>query len=276
MILARLRSRFPRAYALLRDAYVRTPRHQEALRQQLEERNRRGAQRRAEEKALVDEHLLGRYVVANGPFAGMAYIADASGSALLPKLLGSYEEPIHPWIDELITHRSYDVIINVGCAEGYYAVGLARALPGCQVIAYDIDAEARERTTALAHRNGVPNVRVLAECTFAELDAHAGPRSLVLCDVEGYERELLDPSRSAALRRCDLVVECHDFLVPGVADLLIERFWETHVIHAVVDYPFRVRRYVAPDGTALASEVVARLADEQRPPRMRFLRMTAR
>ena len=64
-----------------------------------------------------------QYIIQNGHFKGMNYIKRSSGSALLPKILGSYEEPIQGWIKEVIEKK------NIGCAEGYYACGFARRLP---------------------------------------------------------------------------------------------------------------------------------------------------
>src|SRR4051812_47368421 len=64
-----------------------------------------------------------RDMVASGPFRGMRYTACAAGVA--PKVLGTYERELHDWIVGL-SSRGYECVVNVGCAEGYYAVGLAR------------------------------------------------------------------------------------------------------------------------------------------------------
>lgn len=74
-------------------------------------------------------------IVASGPFAGMRLHPEYSE---LPKFLGTYEANLHPAIRRL-TARRYDVILNIGCAEGYYAIGFARAVPGAQVQAFDTD-----------------------------------------------------------------------------------------------------------------------------------------
>ena len=115
-----------------------------------------------------------------GPFAGMRYVAAASGSQVLPKVLGSYEEPIQPWIEEIISGRKYDLIIDVGCAEGYYAVGFARRMPNVRIHAFDIDPRARERTGELAELNRVSDrVLVGAECTFDIFQTLGGSSTLV-------------------------------------------------------------------------------------------------
>jgi hypothetical protein len=148
-------------------------------------------------------------VVAEGPFAGMIYGKDIAEGCTVPKLLGCYEQELHPALYRAI-EADYGAILNIGCAEGYYAVGLARVLPTARVFAWDIDSAAREKTIRNAAANGVAD-RILVEGAFdaAQLDAFDGQRTLVICDVEGAEFELLDPAQSRALAGLDLIVELH-------------------------------------------------------------------
>jgi hypothetical protein len=46
----------------------------------------------------VERRIVQRYGcrVLDGPFAGMAYVAEAVGLAFVPKLLGAYERGLHP------------------------------------------------------------------------------------------------------------------------------------------------------------------------------------
>src|SRR5215831_5673376 len=50
------------------------------------------------ESRLIKESLNDDWTVRHGPFAGMRYAAVASGSLLSPKVIGSYEKPIHSWV----------------------------------------------------------------------------------------------------------------------------------------------------------------------------------
>src|SRR5436190_882004 len=64
--------------------------------------------------------------VLGGIFKGLQYPRfESSGSGLVTKLLGSYENELHPFIQQLGANK-YTEIIDIGCAEGYYAVGLAQ------------------------------------------------------------------------------------------------------------------------------------------------------
>jgi hypothetical protein len=166
--------------------------------------------------------------VQHGPFAGMRYLPQAAGSLLPPKLLGCYEAELHD-VWGRVTCRPYHTVVNVGCGEGYYAVGLARLLPAVQVFAFDCDPRAQELCLRLAALNGVAGrVAVAGECGTAQLQELARPRTLIVCDCEGGETALLDPARVPGLAVCDLVVELHDFLAPQTSRQLTERFAATH------------------------------------------------
>ena len=174
-------------------------------------------------------------VVQNGPFRGLKYLPESTGSSLLPKLLGTYEAALHPVLASVL-QRPYDNVINIGCAEGYYAVGLAQRLPGVPVIAFDTNPRAREMCARLADLNGVTNqLTILGECTPEVLAGFIGNRSLIICDCEGYEAELLDPDLMEGLNRCDLIVELHPLINAAIPDLFEGRFKQSHkssLVHA--------------------------------------------
>src|SRR5712672_3591091 len=63
-------------------------------------------------------------MVQQGPFRGMRYIDRALCSTLVPKWLGIYEREVGGCIEEAIT-LPFQTVVDIGAAEGYYAVGLA-------------------------------------------------------------------------------------------------------------------------------------------------------
>ena len=102
---------------------------------------------------LASEIELG--TVLSGPFEGMKYGSVISQCSLhYPKLLGSYESELHPWIQQ-VRDCTYEIVVDVGAAEGYYAVGIARLMPATKVIAYELDPGAREQLKKLASLNGL-------------------------------------------------------------------------------------------------------------------------
>jgi len=56
--------------------------------------------------------------VLSGPFESLEYLSQSLEGCYIPKILGWYEQPLHKTIEAVIS-TSYDVILNIGCAEGY-------------------------------------------------------------------------------------------------------------------------------------------------------------
>ena len=135
------------------------------------------------------------FVVQSGPFAGMKFHRSDVASTYLPLLIGSYEAETHAFIETAL-ERAPKIIVDVGCDAGYVAVGLALRAPAATVFAFDIRAEARSECRSLAGINQVEErVLVDGECTPEKLNTICSDRSLVFCDCEGYELELLIPTR---------------------------------------------------------------------------------
>lgn len=171
--------------------------------------------------------------VRSGLFAGMDYVVNAAEGALLPRLLGVYERELHPDLAAFAA-EGLDHVIDIGCAEGYYAVGLARLMPDVTVNAYDIDKVARRRCGLLAEANGVADRVVIREEFLGEDFARfSGSRVLVFIDAEGFEDDILRPDLYPALEAYNLVVETHPGMRPGVTERLIQRFATTHEIKQI-------------------------------------------
>ena len=182
-----------------------------------------------------------------GPFAGMTYAACERELSAASRL-GFYEAELHPYVEEIV-RRKYRRVVNIGCSFGYYAVGFARRMSDSEIFAFDINEIARERCRQLAEENGVADRIVIAERFDVEMfDRFQDERTLFICDIEGGERELLDPARSAALQCCDIVVELHDAIHPETSTDLPNRFRATHDVklvregaHAALELPEAMR-----------------------------------
>ena len=147
-----------------------------------------------------------------------------------PKILGTIEQDLHPFLMDL---SIYDHIINVGCAEGYYAVGPLKQSPRSRVTAFDIVEVERERCERLARLNGVwDRLTVLGECTSDFLDENCVPGSLVIMDIEGAESELLRACDPGKLRG-DLIVECHDVNGTSTEGAIVNILSGTHEVTVV-------------------------------------------
>jgi len=179
--------------------------------------------------------------VVKGPFQGMLLGINSSWGFgdTCSKLLGTYEEELHP-ILSTVTKTAYQWVIDIGCAEGYYSIGLALNMPTSKVIAFDISEKARQICRSVAEVNGVSErIEIKSECTpeslkpVIEMITRDGDHPFIKIDVEGCEYELLDPEVIPELKLCDILVECHDFARPNLTAILLQRFSKSHEISII-------------------------------------------
>jgi hypothetical protein len=213
--------------------------------------------------------------VSDGPFAGMSYLPEevATQGNLVSKLGGFYErelrEAVQRWPDE----PQPDVVVNVGCAEGYYAVGLALLLPQAQILAYDINLTLQDKCRRLAELNGVADrVTVGGECTPATLAGLRAQRLAVFCDCEGYELTLLDPTLAPILSSALIIVELHDLDDPRITPTLLARFEASHEIELIA----AVASSQAPVDLSYLTERQRQVVQTERPLPMNWADMRPR
>jgi hypothetical protein len=186
--------------------------------------------------------------VVSGPFQGMQYIVQSFASVFEPKLLGIYERELHKTIEEAVT-SGFTKVIDIGAAEGYYAIGLALRLPKAVVWAFEADEQARSLIRLIAERNNVSDrVHAMGLCRTEDLAAiiPGNEKTLIVCDVEGAEATLLNPQTVPGLRNSFLIVEMHTKTAPGIIEILRNRFSGTHHIRTIeqqprteFDYPYQ-------------------------------------
>ncbi|MDR0352912.1 MAG: 50S ribosomal protein L11 methyltransferase [Opitutaceae bacterium] len=213
--------------------------------------------------------------ILSGPFKGMRYITQSNGSVFFPKLIGCYEENLHPWLNE-IKKQKYEVILDIGCAEGYYAAGFAYNNYAQTVYAYDIDDIARKNAIELIAINGLSDrVFVRGLCTYEEIEKTTkDKKALVFCDIEGAEDLLLNPETIPALKNIDFIIETHDSLSKGVTDRLIERFQLTHRIQIESEHDINYNAY--PIFDSMSVKLRKQLSSEKRILGMVWLKLTVR
>lgn len=202
--------------------------------------------------------------VIAGPFKGLKLGAGDFFGRTIGKMLGAYEIEIAGAVEALVAAEP-DVVLDIGTADGYYAVGLARRLPRARVVGFDLAPIARHLTRRAARLNDVESrLTVLGACTPESMRSamRGAKRPAILCDCEGYEDVLLDPRATPELRGAMILVELHDMFVPGVTDRIRERFAATHTI---AEYGAQPRTTTdAPPGLGLSDEDLLYALDEGR------------
>jgi hypothetical protein len=187
--------------------------------------------------------------VAAGPFSGMRYIRRHYGDRWAPRLIGCYEEELHPELERAL-NQPVRYVVNIGSGDGYYAVGIALRLPNARIIAYDLTPMKQESLAELSTLNGVRNrIDIRGACSAQQLSAEELDSALVLCDCEGAEEDILDPQIVPWLRRATMIVELHPFYRHRVIEILTERFRESHDLKIIEEQQRDPARY-----TVLAGE----------------------
>ena len=174
--------------------------------------------------------------IVSGPFKGMRFDKNPMS---LPIVLGTYELEIQEVFDLLADHQ-FSRIVNIGAAEGHYAVGVALWKPQCQITAFEENSIYHSSIQRLAECNGVGSrVTIRGSCQPEDLQAMGEELndSFIIMDVEGYEKELLDPEKVPALRVATILVEVHDCFVPGCDEAIRRRFEESHLISSFTSRP---------------------------------------
>lgn len=173
-------------------------------------------------------------LVQTGPFQGMTIVPFFSwGDGDSPaKLLGIYEDELHGVVQDAVAANP-DLVVNVGCAEGYYSVGIGRLLPNAKSLAVDIVPAAVDICSKNFEVNGLKNYECLLRPTNAvwlDQTISKSTKPFIVMDCEGAELELLDPVQAPALSTATILVECHDCVQAGITDTLTERFSSTHKV----------------------------------------------
>jgi precorrin-6B methylase 2 len=221
-------------------------------------------------RILVRETLFpdGSISVLNGPFKGMKFLDEPVWGPITPKWIGSYEAPLSDVILEILNCPP-TVIIDIGCAEGYYAVGFASRLNGAIVYAFDCDWGSMRQTRKLAELNCVAcNVIVGNLCTFKDIsELSVGNDTVVVCDIEGSEQFMMDPAACPALLKCRILVEIHHLeeSVQLMSTLISNRFKATHEITVINDKVRDRSAFIVPSDTML-DVIFDEATDEGRGP----------
>lgn len=166
-----------------------------------------------------------------GPFAGMRF---PRGGGDYSEVLGAFEYSLIPVLEQVIA-REPDIIVDVGAAWGYYAMGLAYRSPKSRVIAYEMDSTRFDVMRKFVHINNLADrVAMGGECTVAALahDLRDAKAPFLFMDAEGAESYLLEPDMPN-IDAVEMLVELHEVFVPGITDLLKSRFATTHVVSLI-------------------------------------------
>lgn len=221
--------------------------------------------------------------VQYGPFRGlemdyMTLDSTNQGMAIgcVPILSGSVEQDISPWVLQAI-HTDYDVIINIGAGEGYYALGFAKNCPRAEVIAYEMLDGVRHQLYKNMLLNKLTNVSIRGLCTSEELNAvlggFKGKKILLFVDIEGAEYEIFRKVEFERTNHCDMIVELHDFVHSDITSAMYRSYCVTHTIETIAQ---GARNPHIKELDGIPEFLKFALMNEYRPVRMKWMRLLSR
>lgn len=170
-------------------------------------------------KQKVLDNLLIKYNsrVKYGPFKNLILDKDSWWAKfdLISQILGTYEENV---VNYVLSKReeTKELFVNIGAADGYFAVGFAFSGLFENIYAYEISRDARNKIRENAIRNNCINkINIKNEAniySFMEIEK-SFKSGMILIDIEGSEYDLLDQKMFSILKNFHLIVEMHPFLV---------------------------------------------------------------
>lgn len=170
------------------------------------------------------------YTVAYGPFKGMQLAEDVwwSKNDRTTQLLGIYEERVFTKLRYFAQHGA-KTFIDIGAADGYFAVGMAYSGIYKNVFAFEIEERGRESIKENSVKNGCSGlVHVSGEACFESINGLIDKEQMkeLLIDIEGGAYDFLSEEMLALLFGSFVICELHPFLIEdGVAaqNNLLER-----------------------------------------------------
>ena len=169
------------------------------------------------ERRRLSDLIMSRYncTVQYGPLKGYEIPKEShwGGLARPSMLLGLYEREV---VSALVEHaEKRDIFIDVGAADGFFAVGLVARGIFKQSHAFEISKSGRQVIRKSSVINGVShlvsvNRRFDENCLAGAENIDLG-RSVVLIDIEGDEFSLLGSPLIDQLRDAVVIIELHDF-----------------------------------------------------------------
>lgn len=153
------------------------------------------------------------YTVRYGPFLGLKFSKESWWGISTSQLIGIYEKEVLDSLCEL--SGKYKNFINIGAADGYYAIGVLKNNLFRKSFCYEISANGRKMIEKNSELNGVSDrISIKAE---AELDFYDDfsetdlKDSVLFIDIEGAEFDLLTKDVLSAFKNSVIYIEIHDW-----------------------------------------------------------------
>lgn len=218
-------------------------------------------------------------IVQYGPFKGMILNRQTWWGELDlgAQCLGLYEYEILSLLSQR-KDKQFDTFIDIGAADGYYAVGMLFSNLVSSVICFEASANGQQAIKNNWQKNGSPgelHIHGVADnITIQSIPDEALNNALIMIDIEGHEFELLDASFLDKLKHSEILIEIHNWVENFEVkyESLLKRLMQYFDISIVerVERPTTSR----PELISFTDDNRLLLVSERRPCLMRFLHLT--
>jgi len=168
-------------------------------------------ERRVELATIIDKKH--NSTIQYGPFQGMLLSQGGWGKTDRASMIyGFYEQEV---LESLTSNKGkYKTLIDVGAADGYYAIGVLISGTFEKAICYEMSKEGQDQIKKNAHLNKVSkNIEIRGEAKqnfYDDFTQEELATSLILMDIEGVEFDILSKSEDfRKLKNSTLIIESH-------------------------------------------------------------------
>lgn len=224
---------------------------------------RRASEELGREFAEIREGLFAGGLVRPSPWSGTQYWPA--------QVAGAYEHVVLEFISSL---GPLDTVIDLGAAEGFYALNLRSTDMAKKVIAFDSDPAAVEILDAAAKKHNIANFELGGRATSSEVKnlvlREVRGNNLLISDIEGAEFELFTEDVILALTYWCVIIELHEFGDTEASKGLKQKFIPTHDVKMAVGGELKIQNLqnLFPQFTQLE---IANLAHEGRTSNQTWL-----
>lgn len=235
--------------------------------------------RERQERISYEAYNICGGTVKYGPFKGLLLNQDTWWGKLDlgAQCFGLYEKEILDIID-LVEDTEYQSFIDIGAADGYYAIGMLVSGKVKKSICFEQSPDGQKSISKNWEINSkIGEIEIHGEANNISLDkvsSHDLFRSLVLIDIEGYEFDLLSKNVLKKFKDCDLIIEIHNWVddfekkyARLIEDIL--QYFKIEVIERTERPTINI-----PELRSFTDDNRLLLISERRPCVMRFLKLT--
>ena len=219
------------------------------------------------------------HVIQRGLFKGMKLCDQQfwGQGEKANKILGIYEYEVQRLIERISKAHSIYTLIDIGGADGFYAVGALFSKLVNRVITYEQSALGRESIREHAKLNSIDDGLQINPSASSHVimsllsEKNVVPPLLIIIDIEGHEYDLLSRALLEKMRHCHVIIEIHDrFIKDKTAkevalpfrdfslsqEMLFKSANQTHKVHVIPECKKDISEFKIFDGWSSYSKAL--------------------